>query len=407
MSKINIDKIYNYFLLLFCFTLPLTHLAKAIPNIMLIALAVLFPFHSLRNSVKIIKKELVAILSFITIIIINTALFSRWEDSKEFTKLLYIPLILLLFFPTKDTKPYTKSFIFGTFSLLFLSSIQIVLRYINEGISEIALGEELIEILLGERPYVGFLYFMSACFSFYFYTCATKNIYRIIYIALLLIFCGFIFLIAARLALLLIIISVALALFYLGRKIKFNFKYAFLLSLFLIGLLYAFSGNISKRLYIGRGYEKLVVTEPRYYIWDCIYNQLFPDNPKDFIFGKGYKNVRNELLECYVHKDNFTVIEQQEWFIDKKFNTHNQFFDLFLGQGIIVFALCLFFFAYAILKNRNNFFAISMLLSMFLFFSVENVLNRQLGCMIVALVLWFILKQKSISEDSTTDNLAR
>jgi len=402
MQKINIDKIYSYLLLLFCFILPLSGMARAVPNIILIVLAVLLPFHNLRKSFQIIKKELIAILLFISIIVVNTALFSRWEDTGEIIRFMYIPLILLLFFSIKDIKPYIKSFLIGTFLILFLSSIRIALMYINEGNIEIAEGDKVNKILLGERPYLGFLYFMAACFSFYFYTSTTKNINRIIYSILIILFCFFIFLIAARLALLVVVISSILALFYFRKKIKFNYKKGLLLSLFLIGLLYAFSGNIYERFYIEKGYKNFIAGEPRYYIWNCAYD-ILPDNSKDFVFGKSYKNINNELLECYTNKSIFTSSEQREYFLNDKFNTHNQFIDLLLGQGIIVFLLCLFFFVYEIIKNRNNFFAISLLLSLFLFFSVENLLKRQLGCMIVALVLCFIFKNK---KSTSTDNPA-
>jgi len=403
MQKINIDKIYSYFLLLFCFILPLSGMARAVPNIILIVLAVLLPFHNLRKSFQIIKKELIAILLFISIIVINTALFSRWEDTGEIIRFMYIPLILLLFFSIEDIKPYIKSFLIGTFLILFLSSIRIALMYINEGNFEIVEGDKVNKILLGERPYLGFLYFMAACFSFYFYTSATKNINRIIYSILIILFCFFIFLIAARLALIVVVISSILALFYFRKKIKFNYKIGLLLSLFLIGLLYTFSVNISERLYIEKGYKNFIVAEPRYYIWNCVYD-ILPDNSKDFVFGKGDKNIKNELLECYANKDIFISSEQREWFLNGRlYKTHNQFIDLLLGQGIIVFILCLFFFVYEIIKNRNNFFATSLLLSIFLFFSVENVLKTQLGCMIVALVLCFIFKNK---KSTSTDNPA-
>jgi len=402
----NIDKTYNYLLLLFCFAIPFTHQAKAIPNIILILLTVLYPFHSLRNSIKSIKKELLVIVTFIIVIVTNTLLFERWGDFKEIVRLTYIPLIILLFFPTKEIKPYLKSFLFSAFLLLLLSSIRLGLKFIREGNLDIAVGGEVNQILLGERPYLGFLYFMASCFSFYFCTSVIKKWHRIGYFVLGTLFSFFIFLIVARIMLLAVIIYVILALFYLGKKINFYIKSTLILFLFLIGSSYSFSDNIVKRFYVNNEYVNVINADPRYHIWDCVYRTL-PDNPKEFLFGKGVTKTDNELLECYHQKNDFFNKDQQEWFMKSEFNTHNQFFDLLLSQGIIVLGLCLFFFVYATIKNRKNFFVISLLVATFLFFSVENVIKRQIGCMLIAFVLCFILKHKTvISERSQVDNPA-
>jgi len=400
----NIDKTYSYLLLLFCFVLPFTHIAKAVPNIILILLTILFPFHSLKNLVKSIQKELLAILLFIVIIAINTLFFKRWEDLKELIRLAYIPLIIILFFPTKEIKPYLKSFLFGAFLLLVLSSIQLGLKFVREGNLDIAVGEEVNKILLGERPYLGFLYFMASCFSFYSYTSASKKWHRIVYFVLGLLFAFFIFMIAARIMLLAIAFSIVLAFFYFDIKLSFIIKTIGIVSLFSIGLLYSFSDNIVKRFYIENEYVNVITADPRYHIWDCAY-RILPDNPQEFLFGKGTTKTNNELLECYHQKNDFINELQQEWFIKSGFNTHNQFFDLLLSEGIFVLALCLFFFVYAVIKNRKNFFVLSLLLAIFLFFSVENVLKRQMGCMLIAFMLYFVFKEKNvISEHSTTDN---
>jgi len=403
----NIDKIYSYLLLLFCFAIPFIHLAKAVPNIILISLVLLYPFHSSRNSIKSIKKELFFIVLFIVIITINTLLFERWEDFKRILGLAYIPLIVLLFFPTKEIKPYLKAFLISAFLLLFISSIRLALKFAQEGNLDIAVGAEVTQILLGERPYLGFLYFMAACFSFYLCSFITKKAYRVCYFVLGILFCFFVFLIVARIMLLAIIVSVVLALFYLRGKLRFYAQLIGLLFLFLIGLLYIFSDNVSTRFYMDEEQESNVITaDPRYHIWDCAY-RIMPKNTKEFIFGKGYANTYAELSKCYQEKKDFRSEFQQKWFIDSKFNTHNQFFDLLLTQGVIVFGACLFFFGYATIKNRKNFFVISLLLTTFLFFSVENVLNRQIGCILVAFVLYFVFKEKNaISGCSTKDNPA-
>jgi len=400
----NIDKIYDYLLLLFCFTIPFTHQAKAVPNIILILLIMLYPFHSSKKLIKSIKKELLAIAIFIIIIAANTILFDRSEDFKELVRLAYIPLILILFSPAKEIKTYLNSFLFSAFLLLLLSSIQLGLKFVREGNIDISEGEQVTQLLLGERPYLGFLYFIAACFSFYFYISVIKKWLRIAYFILGILFIFFILIIVARIMLLAIIISSILSFFYFYKEIKLIVKSIGIVFLFLIGLLYVFSNNIAKRFYIEEEYVNVITADPRYHIWDCVY-RILPDNPKEFLFGKGYVKTNNELLECYHQKNDFFNELQKKWFIKSGFNTHNQFFDLLLSYGIIVLGLCLFFFIYAVIKNKKKFFVICLLLATFLFFSVENVLKRQIGCMLIAFMLCFVFKEKNaISNSSSIDN---
>lgn len=388
----HIDKIYNYLFVLLCFIIPISGLAKAVPNILIIALVVLFPFHSSRNTIKSIKKELLFLLGFILVIVLNTLLFQRFEDMSIISRLVFIPLFIALAIPVKNFKACLSSFVFGAFSILLLSSIQIGLISLESKV-ELVNGAKIAEFLMGERPYLGFIYLISVCFSVYLGVNSNHKYLRTLYIGLAVLFATFIFIMAARIAALSVVLGLVLSLFYFLRKIK-N-KAMLLIGISVFGfLIYGLSGNMIKRFYVGNEYVNVITADPRYFIWDCVI-QISSSNTSDMLFGKGYYGVENKLVECYTTKNNFLEAEQQQWFIDSRFNTHNQFFDIFLSQGILATLLFCFFFLYLAFISRKNFFMLSLVLFLFLFFMVENVLTRQLGCMLVGFVLCFILRQQA------------
>lgn len=143
--------------MLLCFAIPISGLAKAVPNILIIALVVLFPFHSSRNAIKSIKKELLFLLVFILVIVLNTLLFQRFEDMSIISRLVFIPLFIALAVPVKNFKACLSSFVLGAFSILLLSSIQMGLTSLESKV-ELVNGAKITEFLMGERPYLGFIY---------------------------------------------------------------------------------------------------------------------------------------------------------------------------------------------------------------------------------------------------------
>lgn len=402
----NIEKVYHYLFLIFCFIIPFEHLAKAVPNIILILLIALFPYRNLKIYIKFLGKEFVAILVFIFVIILNTLLFQRWEDFSVILRLFYIPLILVLSLPIKNINTCLKFFVLGSFSLLFLSSILIGIKVIGDYSFSLANGANVNDLLLGHRPYLGFMYLMATFFSFYLATKSKIRKLQFLYSALGICFVSFLFLIAARLSVISVLISLFLALFYFVKKIKKQRKWLLIIPIILLVLFGCFSNNLAKRFYIKDKNISFILAEPRYYIWDCVYS-IMPNNTQDIIFGKGYKQIENELISCYQQKDDFLDAEHKQWFIESKFNTHNQFLGLFLSQGIIVLGLSLGFFIYLIMITRNNFFSFSLVIAFLLFFMVENVLVRQFGCLLLSFLLCFVFRHKrsiTIKKDTEIKN---
>jgi len=377
----HLDKIYNYIFLLLCFVIPFSGLAKAFPNILIIALVVLFPFHSQKKKLSNYKKEIGLLLIFCLLITINTLIFERFEDLKIVSRLFYIPLVIALSSVVSSTTTVLKYFVGGSLFILIISSIKVL----RSGGFELANGDEVNQLLMGERPYLGFVYVISALFCFYLGMKSKTRLLKTLYWITSAVFVGFIFLIAARLSTLSVFVGLILAFFYFISNKKVKLLALISIPFFLV-LLLSFSDNLSKRFYINEEYANFLTSEPRYYIWDCAY-QIAPNCAQDFIFGYGYYTTEAKLGTCYTEKDNFIDSQHKQWFLDCNFNTHNQFLDIFLSQGLLALIVFIVSILYLLIRSRSNFYALSLALFIVLFFSFENVLTRQIGCMLISILI--------------------
>lgn len=168
-------------------------------------------------------------------------------------------------------------------------------------------------------------------------------------------------------------------------------------------LFFLFNSNLTKRfLHLDDNYrssiiEKIKVHEPRYDIWKCSFKVLWGE--KNFFFGNGYSKTKELLVECY--KDEITVKKRRAWFLDRKFNSHNQFLDFLLTYGVFAMVILLFTIFLLFKRGGSTFLGNSLLLALILIMSVENIFQRQLGCYLFALIFISIL---SVEENKIKQN---
>ena len=108
----------------------------------------------------------------------------------------------------------------------------------------------------------------------------------------------------------------------------------------------------------------------RYSIYHCSLTII----KNNWLMGVGKNNVQKELNKCY---DNFTY-QNYDDFSKKKYNSHNQYLDLFLSYGIfgMVVLTISFFWGYHV--NNDLFFNLFLII-VFLALLTENIFDRQLG----------------------------
>lgn len=397
-------KIYPYVFSAFCGVIPFSQFGEAIPNIAIIPVVLLFPFIFKKDEIKVnLDKPFLFFLLIITIILLETIIFTRWGDFKFITKILIVPLVYILSIPIKNKKLPLFGFFIGA-TLLMLISYFRILNYvvINEGF-DFSVGKFINEILLGDRPYVGFVYVLGSLLSIYFYIHLSNSKLKFLFLITLVFFVILILLISARLSMI-SLFSVALISFFYTTKWKIPFSILLVLTVSIIFLI-KFNPNFIDRFYSGfkqdkYTFEKMMIMEPRYHIWDCALEIAKEENV--FWKGIGYQNSIDYLVDCFKSHDNFRSEEHRQYFIDSRFNSHNQFIGIYLSSGIFALLLFTFFFILNFVKTRKNYFAFALLMSLFLFCIVENLLSRQMGCLLFAFVWlasnYFITETKESSK---------
>src|SRR5690606_38024127 len=389
--KAKTERIYALLFALFCFSIPFSQFGEAIPNIAAIPLIGLFPFVlNLKEIKKSLDRLALAFLVILAIILLETLIFSRWEDFKFFTKILVVPLVYLLSIPIKNKNNSLLAFLLGACTLMFLSYFR-VLGYIfqSDGF-DFSVGKFINEILLGDRPYVGFVYVLGVLLSAYFFLQKKKIWLKGLFLLSGVLFLSLILIISARLSMLTLFFLGFLSFFFTKKwKLSLLFIVGFLFSVF---LLFKYNPNFIDRFYAGykeKNYtlEKALVMEPRYHIWDCAGDIV--KNENTFWKGIGFQNTIEHLVKCYKTHNNFKSEEHREYFINSRFNTHNQFLGTYLGSGFFAVVLLSLFFILAFFRSRKNYFAFASIVALFLFCLVENVLSRQMGCLLFGFV-WVI-----------------
>jgi O-antigen ligase len=116
---------------------------------------------------------------------------------------------------------------------------------------------------------------------------------------------------------------------------------------------------------------------------------IFLKNSK-YIFGSGSEqDTRVNLLEYYRNYDGFDSAAEQNRFINKNYNTHNQYINELLRGGFVGLLLLIIPQAILLYKSvsKKNVLSFMFLVSIMSFSFVENILARQIGVYLFALLL--------------------
>ena len=218
-----------------------------------------------------------------------------------------------------------------------------------------------------------------------------------VFLFLAIIFGSFVFLISARIA---IITTVIVLLYYVQLKMYKKYKLLTLLSLALFTFLFFLkSPNLSKRIldteYKTNSsiFERILTQEPRYLIWKYSYSVL---NKNQLLFGHGFKGVKIQLLKKYEEIDD---LNKRNWFIQEQFNSHNQYLDILLTQGIIGLALFLIFLYYLYKESLFSDTNFLLFLTLAIFLTIYNNFYRVIGVFIFAIIFCIIVRSKKPSLD--------
>ena len=393
--KVTLDNIYTVLFSVLCFSLAfIGDRFYAIPNGINISLVLIFPF--LVNKQKfinhIVKKPIVWFAVFLSFILVKSVLLGHFlEDISVIKKLSQALLLLILScgLKPKSTETLKSGIVLGTFIAVIYSLIKIGIIVIQTTTFDFAKGPIINETLPVQRLYLGLLCTISLILVLdrFFKNRQKLNLF------LAVLFTLFVFLIAARIAIISVLIVI---IYYVFIMIKAKYKYIVLLLIIsTTSMVVLLNNNLSKRILhlddtFRESYvDKIAMHEPRFLIWKYSYEALQSTN---LFLGNGFNRTEEKLVSSY---KKIPQLKKSAWFINKRFNTHNQYLDIALSQGFIGLSLFLIFLfqLFVIAKKSHSDFLL--LLSALIYMLVYNNFHRVIGVYIFSLIFIFILEKSN------------
>ncbi len=393
--KISLNRGYLLLCMLLCFYIPFIPLAHAISSIIMGCILVLAFFIVDKKQLKrTLSKKAYIIYGVFFLVIGFVSVYEETfiADFSELRKIGQTGLLVILFSFIKSQASLKNAFIAGTILSSGITLIRILLYILETGSLVFYKGEIVAELMMTPRLYLGVFSVISFIFCAELYFLIKNKKHKTIYLSA----AGFlllsIFLIASRSAIILVLIALTSILWKTLESKKRN---RVLLTVMAVALL-AFLGsyNLSQRfLYIEDDFresyiEKVKTHEPRYLIWKSaltIFNES-ENKISGLGFGKTQELLRKEYKQINPER-------KRNWFLDRDFNTHNQYLDLLISTGILGLVLFLIFLGILVIKAKDSIYNLNLLIVLILFMCIENSFHRTFGVFVFALILAIILKK--------------
>lgn len=376
--------IYDYIFAILLIGLPFS---KALPNILLPLLGLLFLLNIRNVNFKPLLKPPVVLLYVLLVYIFIKGLvvqniFTEWSHFKKYLIIFIIPILLL---NLKNINIIKVSMVICVQLVIWVSITVITINFLTTGSLPFTNGEMVNQLLVMERPYAGFFAVLGFLFSFNLVNKHPR--YKACLIASAVITVLFVLLIAARISFLTLIIMLGMYLLFYS-KLPSNLRVFIIAgSVAIVVVLFIFNDNMAKRFFIEESWEESVAVasdyEPRLVIWPCAARMTEKPSFNLLTGFKTNKEIETNFINCYSG-----VIKnpsKKEYYLSEKFNSHNQFIDIALSQGLLGLLLFSGFLMSLWLHVHKNFFYTAILIAVVLFLLVENVLYRQAGCYIFSI----------------------
>ncbi len=397
--KNTLEKTYNYVGFFMCLSIPFMNYAKAFVNICMICLfLILVVLFNKQKFLEIIKnrffKIFLVFLLFATLFTFFNSSF--FLDFSETRKIAQIALLFILFSFINDKRLLIYGFILGVFISSLITGINIINYYLNS--FELLISKSSVEdLFITQRLYLGFFTVISTILLLNIYQTSINKIKKYSSLLLIIYFLFILFLISSRSALLIALVVFLTTIIYQLKPLH-SFLLVAGVGLIFSSIIFT-NKNLSSRFLYSEDsvrssfIDKIKTHEPRFDIWKFS-GQIFKEE-KPFFFGIGTFKTQELLLSKY---QLMPIQKRKNWFIERNFNTHNQYIDIILSYGIIGLLIFLVFVKEIIKFSFKNIYSFNLVISLFLFLIVENIFHRQLGSFIFALTLvWalFLINSKN------------
>jgi len=353
--------------------------STTLPNIFLIISLVLLFFCKRKVEYKPLIPISIFVISTGIIYFINGNFITDFSSYSRYLLIIAFAFILI----NSNQIIVKKALLIGVNLAIFISVVKMLNLYLSHGKLDLSNGDTIFKVIFIDRPFFGFLTFIASMVTFDL--AKNKEITKKIAISLIMINIAFIFFIAARLTILSYLMAGVLY-FLFFFKIKNVYKIIISAGLISVFALFAsVNDNIRNRFKLDKGTEIFVDNEPRFVIWPCTIKTI--ENSNWITGGNNAKQITNRLAECY--SEVITNPSKKDWYLNIKYNPHNQFFYIMLTSGFIGICTFLYFLVSLFLKSKD-YTKISIAIAFLLFITLDCVLYRQVGCYFTALVISII-----------------
>ena len=384
----SLEKTYNYLAALICVSIPFMTYAKAFVNICMICLFLIMVVSYNKDKViNIVNEKFFKAFTIFFIFIVIYSLFngSFFEDFAESRKIAQIILLFILFSFVNDKRFLIYGFVTGVLVSSLITDLNILIYYLNS--SELLISKSSVEdLFITQRLYLGFFVVISIVLLSLLFQISNRKKQKVFYALLILFFIFSLFLISSRSAILIAFLVFLITIIYKSKSV---FTIGVLLASFVIfSTIIITNKNLSNRFLYSQDsvrtsfIEKIKTHEPRYDIWKFSL-QIYDEQNLGF-FGLGTYKTQELLVEKYKL---MPIDKRKNWFIQRNFNTHNQYVDIILSFGFLGLILFTVFIREIILKTYKNVYSLNLTLSLILFLVIENLFHRQLGSFILALTI--------------------
>ena len=392
--RILLAAIYPYVFILLYLVIPFDEYVRVLPNILMLILIVIFPIIINKKDLKkIAKVSMFLLILFIIYLLTNSFVQGRLEVDFVYLKTIMIPLgIVFLYVPITDFKKVNKAIIFSSFIAIVYSLIKFLILVNQNTDVSINFFQETVDALLIDRIYVGLLCVLSVIIS---YQSITKQFHpdNKYYLISMVLNVTYLLLIMSKTAIIILLFVAVLRQFYgKDKKIRLGAT-AIILAFLAITSYFKLPNNIENTFKPQKDISEVTYagsTIPLSYrslIWDCAL-KITKDSNTNF-FGIGFRETSDRLVNCY--ENEIEDLNTKQNFINKRFNTHNQYFDFYISSGLISIILFVGILIYLFFKKHKDYYSTSLLLSIILFGLAENYFHRQVGAYYIGFVLVILL----------------
>lgn len=392
--KVLIKALYPYLFIFLLILIPLDSYARALPNILLIILGICFIYVVTKQDLlKCNNPILYVFICFILFITFSAYFQNRLDTDFAIIKKMLLSLaIFILYIPIDTVQKIKDGILTSSVIIIVASLVKMFFEYMSAGTFDLGNTQFAANALITERLYLGLLSTMSIVISVSSLTkrYQPQNKYQLANIILQ---TAFIILITSRIAIITLTVLFLVYQLYANNVLKKILRTAFFIVVLLVGA-FVVNNNLSKRFLFSTPYEsqltfveKVKRWEPRMVIWSCVFS--IAEKQSLFSMGLGAKNLQNNLAYCY--DETITIDAKRAYFLKEKFNTHNQFFDIFLSHGLLPLVLFISFCVWLFVKGRKEFYKTAFIIIFLLFSLVENIFHRQMGAYYFGIFLIILL----------------